>query len=164
VGNVRQEIEAWLKYSFQTGKFGRIESSLKKVSLFPLTPSKPVCLNSDSHRGRIADCTGTKKTDFIHIVCHCSALAWERYRTLGRVSLIPKALENTRVNDSNKPDSRYQAWHRSLFPLKSILKNSLRYTCPGPKMEDSLFFTTAVRESRGQTPALLIKGIEFPFL
>jgi hypothetical protein len=59
-----------------------------------------------------------KREDTVQIVCHCPALAWKRYRTLGRVFLIPKALENMRVNDYNKPGSRYQAWHSALVPFK----------------------------------------------
>jgi hypothetical protein len=34
----------------------------------------------------------------VHIVCHCPAQACKRCRTVGRMFLIPKALENMRVN------------------------------------------------------------------
>jgi hypothetical protein len=70
------------------------------------TLKEPRCFNSDSHIGRTADCAG------VHIVCQCSALACERYRTLGLTFLKTKDLENRGVTDRIRliPGSHYQAW------------------------------------------------------
>ena len=63
------------------------------------TTVKVQCLNSDSHRGKTAECAGTKGRQCTYCtVCHCAALACKRYRNLGRVFLTPKGLENMRVN------------------------------------------------------------------
>ena len=97
-------------------QFGRTESSLKRCYYFTLKPSESICLNSDSHRGRNANCTRTKKADVIHTVCHCPALAWKRCRTLGHVFLVPKAPENMRVNCSkwNQRDAVQQVFYCTL--------------------------------------------------
>ena len=41
---------------------------------------------------------GDEKDDSVHIVYHCPILACKRYKTLGRMFLKPKDLENTRVS------------------------------------------------------------------
>jgi len=56
----------------------------------------PIRINSESHRGSIADCAGTKN-DYLRIVCHDPTMACKIY-SLGRRFLKPKDLENTRVN------------------------------------------------------------------
>jgi hypothetical protein len=55
-------------------------------------------LNSDLYKGRNARLYRDEREDGVHIVCHCPTLACKRYGTLGCVFLIPKALENMRVN------------------------------------------------------------------
>jgi len=39
--------------------------------------------------------------DSVHIVCNCAELAWKRYRNLGHMFLISKALGNMRANGYN---------------------------------------------------------------
>jgi len=45
------------------------------------------------------DCTLCgKKKDNVHVVCHCLALAYKRYKTLSCMFLKPKDLENMSMN------------------------------------------------------------------
>jgi hypothetical protein len=41
---------------------------------------------------------GDEREESVHIVCHCAALTYERYRTLCIMFVKSKDLENTRMN------------------------------------------------------------------
>ena len=73
-----------------------------------------------------------EKADSVQIACHCLALAYKRYRTLGRVFLTAKDLDNMRVNDikSLVTNTRLGMLLCSQSNKAEIVRNYLRFMCP----------------------------------